>query len=106
VRDGENGFLLPPTAPTAAFARQLDRLRASRPLTRRFGTAALATAAEFSRERCAKLALKFYEEVGRDTRRERLLTGQNPWLALGERIGVEWEILSRNARAVTTALAS
>ena len=68
--------------------------------------AALAMAAGFSREHCAKQALAFYEEIRKATRRERLLTAQSTWLTLQERLGVEWDLLSRNARALGTALAS
>ncbi len=106
VRDGENGFLLPANSPAAAFARALERIRSDPRLAQRFRTEATRTAADFSREHCAKLALEFYEEIRRATRRERLLSRQNPWLALQERLGVEWDLLTRNARALTTALAS
>jgi len=106
VRHGENGFLLPADTAPVAFARHLERLQADRKLRLKFKPAALSTAADFSREHCAKLALAFYEEVRRATRRERLLTSQHPWLALQHRLGVEWDLLSRNARALSTALAS
>lgn len=106
VEPGENGYLLPPGAPTAAFARQLARLHDEPERRRALAAAAHATAARYSRERCARAALDFYQRIRGETRRERLLTRQNPWLALQERIGVEWELLARNARALTTALAS
>jgi glycosyltransferase involved in cell wall biosynthesis len=106
VRDGKNGFQLPAKARPADFARALDRLCANPKLTAEFSAAATATAADFSREHCAQRALEFYAEIQRATRRERLLAGQSTWLALQERLGVEWDILARNARALTTALAS
>ncbi|HYC69800.1 MAG TPA: glycosyltransferase [Opitutaceae bacterium] len=101
-----NGFLLPSGAAPAVFARHLARLHAEPARVRAFSTAARATAEDCSRERCARRALEFYQEVRGATRRERLLSRQNPWLALQERIGVEWDLLARNARALTTALAS
>jgi 1,2-diacylglycerol 3-alpha-glucosyltransferase len=106
VDDATNGYLLAPSAPAAEFARRLDRLAGNEKLLRQFSKAATATSADYSREHCALQAIAFYEQVRRATRRERLLTAQNPWLSLTERIGVEWEIIARNARAIGTALAS
>lgn len=106
VRPEINGFLLPTEAPPAAFARALAKLTADRRLKTAFSAAAISTAAEFSRERCAKMALSFYADIQRSTRRERLLARQNVWVALQERLGVEWDLFSRNARALSTALAS
>lgn len=106
VDDATNGFLLPPTAPASEFARRLDRLAGNAKLLQQFSKAATATSADYAREHCARQAIEFYEKTRRATRRERLLTAQSPWLSLTERIGVEWEIISRNARAIGTALAS
>lgn len=106
VRPDRNGFLLPANAPASEFARALGRLPAERSLMKSFRRAATETAAQFSREACARKALAFYDEIQRATRRERLLAAQNPWLALQERLGVEWDILARNARALSTALAA
>jgi glycosyltransferase involved in cell wall biosynthesis len=106
VRDGKTGFMLAPEATPAHFARQLAKLHGDTALRKEFSRAAQATAAEFSRENCAKRALQFYENVRRNTRRERLLAAQHPWILLQERLGVEWNLLARNARALTTALAS
>lgn len=106
VRPDQNGFLLPANAKPPQFAKQLERLATDRALARRFSRAAIATAQDFSREHCAQLALDFYEEIRKATRRERLLASKNPWHALQDRLSVEWELLSRNARALGTALAS
>lgn len=106
VRPGANGLLVAANASPAEFARQLGRLAGNKKQLQAFQRAALATAAEFSREHCAEQALAFYEEIRKATRRERLLTSQSTWLTLQERLGVEWDLLSRNARALTTALAS
>ncbi|MEJ1974354.1 MAG: glycosyltransferase [Lacunisphaera sp.] len=106
VAHGKNGFLLPPHARPAEFAKQLRRLAANPKQLKQFSAAAGQTADNFSRENCAQLAIDFYERIRRETRRERLQTAQSPWLAITERIGVEWEILSRNARAIGTAMAS
>ena len=106
VNHGKNGFLLPPATRPAEFARQLQRLAAKPKQLKQFSAAAVTTADAFSRRHCAERALAFYERIRRETRRERLQTAQSPWLALTERIGIEWELLSRNARAIGTAMAS
>jgi 1,2-diacylglycerol 3-alpha-glucosyltransferase len=106
LQDGATGFMLPPEATPAQFARQLARLHDDPALRRKFSEAARQAAAEFSREKCAQRALDFYAEIRRSTRRERLLTAQHPWLMIQERLGVEWNLLARNARALGTALAS
>jgi len=104
VRPDRTGFLLPAKSPPDAFAAKLRELAGNRRLARAMGRAAVAN--DYSAERCAARALAFYEEIRRRTRPRRLLSRGNPWLALQERIGIEWKILARNARAVTTALAS
>ncbi len=106
VKNGETGFMLAPEAGTANFARQIGKLHAEPALRRRQSQAARKTGAEFSRANCAKRALDFYEAIRKQTRRERLLATQHPWLMIQERIGVEWNLLARNARALGTALAS
>lgn len=106
VRPDINGILLPPDAPAAEFARALARLAGTRGLLAGFSRAATATAAEFSQERCAQLSLSFYEEIRKATRPERRLARENIWVALQERLEIEWNLISRNARALTTALAS
>ncbi len=106
VRPEVNGVLLPAETSPVDFARSLARLADGRKLLTAFRRAAIATAAEFSRERCAQLALSFYEEIRRATRRKRMIASQNMWVVLQERLGIEWNLLSRNARALTTALAS
>ncbi len=106
VRHGSNGFLLPADASPAVFAQHLERLHASDKLAREFSRNATASAGDFSQEHCAQLALAFYEETRKATRRERLQSSQSAWLTLTDRLGVEWDILSRNARALSTALAS
>jgi glycosyltransferase involved in cell wall biosynthesis len=106
VRHGENGFLLPVGTAPAAFARHLEKLRADRARLAAFRKAARATAAEFSVTHCAERALAFYEKIRVATRRERRLSRESTWRTLQDRIEVEWNLLSRNARALSTALAS
>jgi 1,2-diacylglycerol 3-alpha-glucosyltransferase len=106
VQDGRTGFMLAPGSSPAVFAQQLARLRTDAALRKQFSQAAQAGAQQFSRENCAKQALEFYEEIRRNTRRDRLLNAQHPWLMIQERLGVEWNLLARNARALSTALAS
>jgi 1,2-diacylglycerol 3-alpha-glucosyltransferase len=106
VCDGRNGFLLPPQSPARRFAKRLQRLYEQAPLRRAFRDEARATAQNFSSRHCASLALKFYEEVRRATRRERLLTDSSPWGTLMHRLTIEWELLSRKAQVVVEAVLS
>lgn len=104
MHDGVNGYMLEKTAPPKRFADQLAKLHRDRRRLEAFGHAARETAEEFSRERCADLALGFYEDVRRATRRERLLIERSPWGKLLERIGVEWNLLAEKAQAVAEAV--
>jgi len=106
VRNGENGFLLPARTPVKVFARHLGRLQAEPALRKKFTRAARSTADEFSREHCAKLALKFYEKVRRATRRRRLLTDINPLGTLLDRVAIEWNLLAQKAQSVISALST
>jgi glycosyltransferase involved in cell wall biosynthesis len=105
VRHEHNGYLLPLGTKPAVFAEHLTRLRDAR-LRRRFALAARATADSLSRRRCAEQALAFYEHVRALTRRERLITDRSPWGKLQRRIGIEWEIVARNARTFADAFAT
>jgi hypothetical protein len=60
---------------------------------------------DFSRERCAELALAFYEDTRKSTRRERLLTQQNPWGPFLDRVGMEWNLIAEKFQAITHSLA-
>ena len=106
VRQGENGFLLSARAPAQTFASHLAKLHAEPALRKKFVRAARATAQNFSQENCAKLALEFYEEIRRATRRERLMTTANPWGTLIDRVGMEWNLLAQKAQSVISALSS
>lgn len=106
VQDDKTGFMLAPECTPPHFARHLARLHTETALRKQFSQAAQKSAADFSREACARRAIDFYEEIRRSTRRERLLAAQHPWVMIQERLGVEWNLLARNARALSTALAS
>lgn len=104
MRHGRNGFMLPARAPAKTFAAHLARLHSDPKLRRAFSKEARRTAGSFSREHCAGLALSFYEEIRKSTRRERLLTRQNPWGAFLDRVSVEWNLLAKKIQVVTQAL--
>lgn len=104
VRDGKNGFLLPARTPPAKFAARLEELHATPARRRQFSRAAAATAKEFSREHCAALALEFYDKIRKVTRRERLMTEVSVWGSLGQRLAMEWELISQKAQSIVTAL--
>ncbi|ACB74078.1 glycosyl transferase group 1 [Opitutus terrae PB90-1] len=102
--DGKNGFMLEKTASPRRFAAQLARLQRHDDMRSAFGEEARRTAELFSRERCAELALTYYEDVRRMTRRERLMIERSPWGTLLERVSVEWNLLAEKAQAVAQAM--
>lgn len=104
MRDGKNGFMLPGRASPERFAKELENLRGNGVLRRAFRREASATAELFSRERCATLALEFYEEIRRATRRERLENTLNPWGTVLQRLGLEWDLLATRAQTVANAV--
>ena len=103
VRDGENGFLLPANATPEKFAEAIAS--AATPEARgKMSAAAQATSRLFSREQSARRALEFYEEIRRATRARRLLHHFNPWSALVQRLGLEWDLLSTRTQSVAAAV--
>jgi hypothetical protein len=104
MRHERNGFLLPARASAKMFAAHLALLRAEPAMRRAFSREARRTAENFSRERCADLALGFYEDVRKATRRERLITQQNPWGPFLDRVGMEWKLITEKVQAITHAL--
>lgn len=103
VRDGANGLLLPASASTTDFAGALDRC-ADPGVRRHFSAGAQQTAARFSREQSARRALAFYDEIRRATRARRLLHHLDPWSALLQRLGLEWDLLSTRTQTVAAAV--
>jgi glycosyltransferase involved in cell wall biosynthesis len=106
VRHEQNGYLLPADAPADVFAQHLARLHAAPKRRTTFSRAATETAQLFSREHCARLALDFYREIRRATRRERLVNELSPWSTLLNRLEVEWNLLASTANAVLEAVRS
>lgn len=104
MRDGQNGFMLEKSTSARRFAAQLARLQRHPDMRATFSAAARQTAEQFSRERCADLALQYYEDVRRMTRRERLIVERSPWGKLLERVSVEWNLLAEKAQAVAQAM--
>ncbi len=104
MRDGLNGFMLPASASAERFAKHLARVRTEPRLRRAFERGATATAQDFSREHCAALALEFYEEVRKATRRERLETHFSPWSAMLQRLSLEWDLISTRTQAVVSVV--
>lgn len=104
MRDGANGFMLEKSTPARRFAAQLARLQRHPEMREAFSQEARRTAELFSRERCADLALGYYEDVRRMTRRERLMIERSPWGTLLERVSVEWNLFAEKAQAVAQAV--
>jgi glycosyltransferase involved in cell wall biosynthesis len=106
VRNQSNGYMLAEDEPLARFAAALTRLASSPERREKFARAARTTADQFSKKNCAAKALKFYGEILKATRRERLLTWLNPWGTLLERLSVEWNLLAEKTHAVAEAVAA
>jgi glycosyltransferase involved in cell wall biosynthesis len=104
MRDQVNGYMLEKSASARKFADHLKKLHADPKRMDAFSAEARTTAGQFSRERCADLALDFYDDVRRLTRRERLMIERSPWGTLLERIGVEWNLLAEKAQSVVQAV--
>jgi glycosyltransferase involved in cell wall biosynthesis len=104
MRDKENGFMLEKSASPKRFAEHLTKLAREPRRVQAYSTAARKTAESFSREHCADLALDFYQDVRRLTRRDRLKIERSPWGTLLERISVEWNLLAEKAQAVAQAI--
>lgn len=104
VRSRENGVLLPARTRPARFAAALAELHAQPEFRRAAAAGARRTAGRFGRDRCAQLALDFYAEIRRATRRERLEAAVSAWSAIGRRLELEWELLASRASTIATAL--
>jgi glycosyltransferase involved in cell wall biosynthesis len=104
VRDGENGVLLPADATTENFAHALARVAAENELRGRLGRGASETVTEFSRERCAKRVISFYENIRRATRPRRIENDLHPWAALIQRLGLEWDLLATRTQTIAAAV--
>ncbi|HVS54451.1 MAG TPA: glycosyltransferase [Opitutaceae bacterium] len=104
VRAGRNGALLPAEAAPEKFAAALAELARDGRKRARLSRAASATAQEFSRERCARRVLAFYEEIRRDTRPRRIENDLHPWAALMQRLGLEWELLASRTQTIAAAM--
>jgi 1,2-diacylglycerol 3-alpha-glucosyltransferase len=104
MRDRLNGYMLEKGASARRFADHLTKLYTDPKRLEAFAEEARKTAVLFSRERCADLALDFYNDVRRLTRRERLMIERSPWGTLLERIGVEWNLLAEKAQSVVQAV--
>jgi 1,2-diacylglycerol 3-alpha-glucosyltransferase len=104
MRHEENGLMLPTDAPPEEFAKALAGLAGNADLQKKFSAGASASAAEFSRERCAGRVLAFYDEMRRATRARRLTNHFHPWTALVQRLGLEWDLLSVHTQTVAAAV--
>lgn len=104
IDDSRNGFMLEKNATPARFAETLARFWREPKRLKAFSERARRTAENFSKEHCAKLALEFYSDVRRMTRRKRLEVERSPWGKLIERVSVEWNLLAEKAQAVAEAM--
>ncbi|HWL13957.1 MAG TPA: glycosyltransferase [Opitutus sp.] len=104
MRHEKNGFMLAKNASAERFAAALQKLHDDPARREALAREAKETAKLFGKERCAQLALDFYEDVRRMTRRERLKIERSPWGTLIERLNVEWALFTEKAQAVAEAV--
>lgn len=104
MRHEQNGFMLPKRTSEKMFAAHLAKLHAAPALRQTFSGTARQTAEEFARGRCAELALAFYEDIRKATRRERLITQQSPWGSFPDRVRMEWDLLAKKTQAIMHAV--
>jgi len=104
IDDARNGYMLEKNATPTRFAEALARLSREPKRLTSFSARARQTAESFSKEHCAKLALEFYSDVRRMTRRKRQEVERSPWGKLLERVSVEWNLLAEKAQAVAEAM--
>lgn len=103
MRHEKNGLMLPARASAKRFADALEQLHANRKRWRAYSRAAHKMSMEFSREHCAELALDFYREIRKSTRRDRLMRDQRNWGALLERLGTEWKLVAEKIQVLTNS---
>jgi glycosyltransferase involved in cell wall biosynthesis len=104
MRHEKNGFMLPKRTSAKIFASHLARLHSEPAIRDAFSAEARRTAEDFASERCAELALAFYEDIRKATRRERLMTQQSPWGSFPDRVKMEWDLLSKKTQAIMHAV--
>jgi 1,2-diacylglycerol 3-alpha-glucosyltransferase len=106
VQNGKNGFLLDAKASEEEFAACLGKIKTKPKLREQLKAGAQRTAQKFSKERSAKKALEFYEEIRKQTRRQRHIEKEELWANLVKRIEVEWKLISDKAQCAINALTS
>ncbi|MEP6662198.1 MAG: glycosyltransferase [Verrucomicrobiota bacterium] len=104
VRNGKNGFLLPAESSETKFAACLEKIKSDQALGSQLREGALRTAKKFSRERSAKKALEFYQEILQQTRHQRAVEKESVWESLMHRIAVEWKLIADKAECAIHAL--
>jgi glycosyltransferase involved in cell wall biosynthesis len=104
VVDGQNGRLLPADAACRQFADAIDEVAADSEKAKHWGKQARKTAAQFSRERCARRLVSTYRSVAGspsyDAESEELM----PWDRLLETVKVEWDLLVEKTAAAAKAI--
>ena len=94
LRDGKNGFMLPAAAKEDEFAGALAKIAADEGVRAGLRKEARLTADHFSRETCSAKALALYEDLVRESARERDDDWTEGWSGLLHRLRMEWELLS------------
>lgn len=106
VADQSNGTLLPAHTGENVFGDHVTRFLKDPSVRRKCSKEALATARRFSKERCATMAIEFYEEILNKTRRQREQAEHDFWTSLLNRTELEWNLLSEKAESAFQGLIS
>ena len=106
VENGKNGFLLNAKASEEEFASCLGKISNEPKLRTQLKAGAQRTAQNFSKERSAKMALKFYETIRKQTRTQRNIEKEELWANFRKRLEVEWKLIADKAQCAINALTS
>lgn len=106
VENEKNGFLLDAKTGEEEFAACLEKIKTDTGLHVQLKAGAQLTGQKFSKERSAKKALKFYEEILKLTRPQLSVEKEELWASLKKRIEVEWKLISDKAGCAIKALTS
>jgi glycosyltransferase involved in cell wall biosynthesis len=104
VVDGQNGRLLPADSVCRQFADALDEVAADSEKAKHWGEQARKTAAQFSRDRCARRLVNTYRSVVSPRAYDGETAELMPWDRLLETVKVEWDLLVQKTAAAAKAI--
>ena len=106
VRDGRNGRLLPGDASTVEFAAAVVEAAGDRGKLEQMSRQAVATAREFSREKCSRKLADLYTALVREHQASgaEKTADHSVWDMVLERLKAEWDLAAGVASAAVEAL--